>query len=63
MSTRNGSLFDALRSNGAETVAWDALPDALRQVGLRLDDPRLKAGIAPPDYLAEITINALEDGP
>ena len=38
---RERRLFEALRTAGGDAVEWAALPRALRQAGLRLDDPRL----------------------
>jgi glutaminase len=39
--SRERRLFDVLRTAGNDAVEWAALPRALRQAGLRLDDPRL----------------------
>ncbi len=38
---REHLVFDALLESGEDTIRTDALPGALRRVGLRLDDPRL----------------------
>ena len=40
---------------------WAGEVPVLTGIGAPVDDPRLKAGVAPPDYLATVAINALKD--
>ncbi len=40
---------------------WAGEVPVLTQIGAAVDDPRLKAGIARPGYLAEVSINALDE--
>lgn len=42
---REKLLFDSLLENGSDKIAWGALPHAIQQAGLRLDDPRLSESL------------------
>ena len=38
---RSRALFDALRTSAGDTIELDALTSALKESGIRMDDPRL----------------------
>ncbi len=43
---RERLLFESLLEEGSETIPWAVLRDAIRQAGLRLDDPRLAQSVS-----------------
>ena len=43
---RERLLFESLLEEGSETIPWGVLKDAIRQAGLRLDDPRLAQSVS-----------------